>query len=189
MAMREYENMNAPMVSCMNCYGRGFQFIGDDNAHSLNRSYKTCEACLGKGWARMTIDCEICGGYGWGKVGQHATSLIQCEQPEKLQCIACNGTGKKKHENGVQMHDITPDVVAHPPHYNGGKIEVIDAIEDWLLGFNDGNVVKYVARHRMKGTPTQDLEKALWYLIREPMKMHGVTESRLVEMVRTCMHK
>ena len=57
--------------------------------------------------------------------------------------------------------------VDHPTHYNQGKIEVIDAIEDWGLGFNDGNVVKYVSRSRHKGKPLEDLKKAKWYLERE----------------------
>lgn len=56
--------------------------------------------------------------------------------------------------------------VDHPAHYNYGKIEVIDAIEDWQLGFHEGNVVKYVARAAHKGKPLQDLQKAQWYLNR-----------------------
>ncbi len=56
--------------------------------------------------------------------------------------------------------------VDHPAHYNVGKIEVIDAIEDWELGFNDGNAIKYIARHQRKGDPIQDIEKAIWYLKR-----------------------
>jgi len=60
--------------------------------------------------------------------------------------------------------------VNHPKHYNSGSIEVIDAIEDWGLGFNLGNVVKYVARSEYKSAPIQDLEKALWYLNREIKK-------------------
>ena len=57
--------------------------------------------------------------------------------------------------------------VDHPPHYNVGKYEVIDVIEDWRLGFNLGNVVKYVARAEHKGKDLEDLEKALWYIQRE----------------------
>lgn len=57
-------------------------------------------------------------------------------------------------------------VVDHPPHYNVGKIEVIDAIEDWKLGFHLGNVVKYVARAEHKGNALEDLRKARWYLDR-----------------------
>lgn len=56
--------------------------------------------------------------------------------------------------------------VDHPKHYNTGAIEVIDAIEDWNLGFHLGNVVKYVARADHKGTKLQDLQKAKWYLER-----------------------
>ncbi len=56
--------------------------------------------------------------------------------------------------------------VNHPPHYNTGVIEVIDAIEDWKLGFHLGNVVKYVSRAPHKGNEAQDLKKACWYLIR-----------------------
>lgn len=55
----------------------------------------------------------------------------------------------------------------HPKHYNHGKYEVIDVIEDWKLGFNLGNVVKYLARADHKGTPTADLYKCLFYLNRE----------------------
>ena len=57
--------------------------------------------------------------------------------------------------------------VNHPSHYNKGKIEVIDVIEAWKLGFNLGNVVKYVARADNKGERLEDLQKALWYLQRE----------------------
>lgn len=56
--------------------------------------------------------------------------------------------------------------VDHPNHYNVGKIEVIEAIDDWDLGFYEGNVVKYIARSKHKGKELQDLEKALWYLDR-----------------------
>jgi hypothetical protein len=58
------------------------------------------------------------------------------------------------------------DAVNHPKHYNIGSIEVIDAIEAWNLGFHLGNAVKYIARAKHKGSPRQDLEKALWYLDR-----------------------
>jgi hypothetical protein len=56
---------------------------------------------------------------------------------------------------------------AHPKHYNVGKYEVIAVIEDWKLGFNLGNVVKYVARADHKGAASSDLYKALFYLNRE----------------------
>jgi len=58
------------------------------------------------------------------------------------------------------------EAVNHPSHYNQGNIEVIDAIEDWGLDFNAGNVVKYVSRHQHKAEPLEDLLKARWYLDR-----------------------
>ena len=59
------------------------------------------------------------------------------------------------------------DSVNHPSHYNKGSIEVIDAIDDWGLGFCLGNVVKYVARAGHKGKCLEDLKKAAWYLQHE----------------------
>ena len=71
--------------------------------------------------------------------------------------------------NPVPMPPIMSarSVVNHPNHYNVGKIEVIDAIEDWGLNFNLGNAVKYIARADHKGKPIEDLEKARWYIERE----------------------
>lgn len=70
---------------------------------------------------------------------------------------------------------MTTDNVNHPVHYNAGNIEVIDAIEDWKLGFHDGNVVKYVARHKHKNG-IEDLKKARWYLNRLIQKMEKESE-------------
>lgn len=67
------------------------------------------------------------------------------------------------------------DNVNHPTHYTTGGIEVIDFIEDKGLGFNLGNVVKYIARNGLKKSKgksveekaLEDLKKAQWYLARE----------------------
>jgi hypothetical protein len=66
----------------------------------------------------------------------------------------------------MKCKDEKREMVDHPDHYNQGRIEVIDAIEDWDLNFCEGNVVKYVARHRHKNEPLEDLKKAKWYLER-----------------------
>ncbi len=58
------------------------------------------------------------------------------------------------------------DPINHPPHYTFSRIEVIDAIEAWGLGFHLGCVVKYVARAAHKGSTLDDLKKARWYLSR-----------------------
>lgn len=57
-------------------------------------------------------------------------------------------------------------VVNHPPHYTKGKIEVIEAIEDWKLSFHLSNAIKYIARSAHKGKEREDLEKAIWYIKR-----------------------
>jgi hypothetical protein len=64
-------------------------------------------------------------------------------------------------------HETEPkEAVDHPKHYNAGKYEVIDVLEDWKLGFHLGNVVKYVARAEHKNDALEDLKKARWYLDR-----------------------
>jgi hypothetical protein len=72
------------------------------------------------------------------------------------------------------------DNVNHPSHYNSGKIEVIEAIEDWGLGFHRGNSVKYIARAGKKdpAKELEDLEKASWYLNRSIELLKAQTEDR-----------
>ena len=65
------------------------------------------------------------------------------------------------------------DAVNQPSHYTFGKLEVIDVIEDWGLGFHLGNVVKYVARSPHKGRELEDLKKAKWYLERRIGQIDG----------------
>lgn len=59
--------------------------------------------------------------------------------------------------------------VSHPKHYNQGKFEVIEIIEDQGLGFHLGNAVKYICRAGKKD-PSKvvvDLQKAVWYIERQ----------------------
>jgi hypothetical protein len=83
--------------------------------------------------------------------------------------ILPGATSRYNHGESQTSFADTPtakDEVNKPPHYTYGKIEVIDAIEDWKLGFHEGNVVKYVARAKHKGNEIKDLKKAKWYLER-----------------------
>lgn len=61
--------------------------------------------------------------------------------------------------------------VDHPEHYGGkdNPYEAIKVIEAWDLGFNLGNVVKYVSRAGKKESSKEleDLQKAKWYLDRQ----------------------
>ena len=77
------------------------------------------------------------------------------------------------------------ETINHPQHYNVGKFEVIDVIEDWKLGFNDGNAVKYIARHMHKEKPEEDLKKALWYVARELVTMHSIPPEDLAKIIQT----
>ena len=65
------------------------------------------------------------------------------------------------------------DSVNHPNHYNGGKIEVIDYIEDQKLGFCLGNAIKYISRagKKDKGKEIEDLRKAIWYINRRILEI------------------
>lgn len=58
--------------------------------------------------------------------------------------------------------------VTHPAHYNTGKIEVIEFIEDQALNYHLGNAVKYICRAGVKDSDkfAEDLEKAVWYIQR-----------------------
>lgn len=72
------------------------------------------------------------------------------------------------------------ETVSHPQHYNTGKIEVIDFIEDQKFNFNLGNCVKYVSRADHKGKTEEDLQKAHWYLTRE-LKTRGIKTTEGIE--------
>lgn len=68
----------------------------------------------------------------------------------------------------------TFDNVQNPQHYTDTKIEPIEVIEDWNLGFCLGNAVKYIKRagHKksssmsMKDKEINDLKKASYYVNR-----------------------
>lgn len=63
------------------------------------------------------------------------------------------------------------DTINHPVHYTSGgaacsacghPIECIDVTRK--LGFNAGNIIKYVWRSPYKSSELEDLKKAQWYL-------------------------
>jgi hypothetical protein len=64
-------------------------------------------------------------------------------------------------ENDAPAHDP----INRPAHYCAGKLEVYEAIAGMELGYTEGNIVKYVARHKFKNG-VEDLQKARWYLDR-----------------------
>ena len=86
------------------------------------------------------------------------------------------GAKKKRPSNLLQVVQQTKeamdllegmDTVRHPSHYTMGGIETWDFIQAKRLGYNLGNVVKYVSRADYKGQDIKDLKKARQYLDRE----------------------
>lgn len=88
---------------------------------------------------------------------------------QEIQTLGPDPYGARK----VMKQVMDREMVNHPDHYQGSRFEVIDIIEDYELGFNLGNAVKYVLRCENKGNKKQDLEKAIWYLNRELSKFKG----------------
>jgi hypothetical protein len=82
------------------------------------------------------------------------------------------------YEKPLQKHreemNKKPDAVNHPEHYGGSDstYEAIKVIEAWELGFNLGNVIKYISRAGKKESRIDDLKKAQWYLTREIEKVN-----------------
>lgn len=108
----------------------------------------------------MSGECQIC--------HEHCLDC-QCGK----QRLGCHPPGPL-HDMRITLHppEMIPipeykEVVNHPDHYQGNSIEVIDVIEDFQLGFNLGNAIKYILRAGKKGNKLQDLKKAIWYLERE----------------------
>ncbi len=106
---------------------------------------------------------------------QDISSLIK-EQEEIRKVNQAEMERRKQDPYGarkVMKEILEREMVNHPDHYQGGKLEVIDIIEDYNLGFSLGNAIKYILRADKKGNKKQDLEKALWYINRELSKFKG----------------
>lgn len=81
--------------------------------------------------------------------------------------------------------------INHPQHYNTSIFETIDVIEEWGLGFNLGNAVKYISRagNKVDISPPQDMKsiksqvredllKAQWYLNRQIEQLNQELEEK-----------
>ncbi len=76
-------------------------------------------------------------------------------------------------ENGAPQEKDAQQVSAtRPAHYQAGKIQPLDFIEDQKLGFCAGNIVKYVCRYAHKAG-LEDLQKARVYLNRLIAQVEG----------------
>jgi hypothetical protein len=52
-------------------------------------------------------------------------------------------------------------------HYRLTDLQPDDAIETWDLNFRLGNAIKYIVRAKHKHRYSEDLIKAIWYLVKE----------------------
>ena len=76
--------------------------------------------------------------------------------------------------NGLMsMQVYADDKINSPTHYKVGGIETIDFIEAKNLGYNLGNVVKYISRAEHKDNKLDNLKKAQWYLHRAVSKLEA----------------
>lgn len=73
---------------------------------------------------------------------------------------------RKQRSEYIHKKYIDPVIDNRGSYYRAGrKYEPIDVINDWDLGFNLGNAVKYISRAgRKSADPTEDLLKAIDYI-------------------------
>ena len=92
-------------------------------------------------------------------------SLEQTKQKRRNDAAACTQMIKDFNARNAAGSDL----INHPSHYNTGKIEVIEFIEDQKFDYHTGNAVKYICRAGKKDPckTVEDLEKAIWYLRRK----------------------
>lgn len=80
----------------------------------------------------------------------------------------------------MEKEQKSQDAVNHPSHYNHGKIEVLDFIQDQSLNYNRGSVIKYTCRAGRKNPDKEieDLKKAAFYLAWEIEVLTAYKENR-----------
>lgn len=159
-----------------------------ENPKEEPKSLTKCKRCgtmfeqTGKG--RPAVNCPTCR----AELNETKKKVSPNDnQPEKVNEVAPVISKTETTESYItvdsvkDLYDVTTDkkpdcisnAIDHPSHYNRGKIEVIDFIEDQGLSFHLGNVIKYITRAGSKGDKLEDLKKARWYLdryINEVMK-------------------
>lgn len=141
------------------------------------------ERCLSKLKGRPAVNCPTCRAELNKPKEKESPNDSQSEKVNEVAPVISKTETTESYitaDSVKDLYDVTTDkkpnriinAIDHPSHYNRGKIEVIDFIEDQGLSFHLGNVIKYVARAGSKDK-LEDLKKARWYLdrcINEVMK-------------------
>ena len=97
-----------------------------------------------------------------------------------MKCKYCNGDCPESDKNNTDfmcdgylgdidnlykgVHHPSMSDSINPSYYRKG-IETTDYIQSHSMNYLEGNIIKYVTRHRAKGG-LEDLKKAEWYLTR-----------------------
>lgn len=83
---------------------------------------------------------------------------------------------------------MSTDNVNHPSHYNRGKLECIDIMED-VFGIDETkafcklNAFKYLVRAELKGKEVEDIDKAVWYLNKHQELVKKQSAERIINNV------
>jgi hypothetical protein len=95
--------------------------------------------------------------------GRDRDDELDPELAEKLKDLE-KRTVRHKHYDEIVMKDPYPagTAVDGPAHYKG--YDVLEIINRYDLGFELGNVMKYILRADAKGKALEDLKKAQFYL-------------------------
>lgn len=123
-------------------------------AYEKVHEHKVCLDCT-RGDKFQVPTCDLCKHFNECETDIDLEREINCIKGSKFELYVL----PKPKQN---------DVVNHPSHYNAGKFETIDIIQDTLSqeefkGFLVGNAIKYISRARYKGGQT-DIDKCIWYL-------------------------
>ena len=119
-----------------------------------------CNSCFYMQNERSRNPCNVCEGYN-----KYVNRNIYIHQPDTITIKEWDDADAFVFKELEK--ELKADNINSPKHYTAGKFEVIEVIEDWDLNFRLANTIKYIARHKHKGKPLEDLKKALWYLQRE----------------------
>ena len=143
-----------------------------DDGFPLN---KECDKC---GYCYRTTKYKTC-----PKCALMPTSAI--DQGKEIHCEQC---GCDYYDSSFTHCPVCAGVVPeHPPnpqtclneqvggtHYHQGMIQPINYIHGNDLNFFEGNAIKYITRNRRKGTPVEDIKKAIHYLQLQLMLEHNI---------------
>ena len=153
------------------------RFEGFCPGHYATRRQRDRRSEVGTSNDREEPVCDEC--------GRPASALKSFNRKRRMH-DSCIKTRKRRAKEAAPEADgkrplkkrAGADMINHPPHYNMGSIEVSEFIADQDLNFFAGNVIKYICRYRHKGTPTEDLKKALWYLRKEIERWESAGDDR-----------